>query len=236
MTSHKRLGEVLRDRRLISEAQLADALRHQQQRGGRLGEALVERGHVTETQLVDVLSVLLGVSVLDLRSCHVDSEAIECVSGAMASLYGLFPVRLRGEEPLRILTVAMSDPQNRKIRDELALLTGCQIEVVLARRSDIDSAIRQNYQNSESAREAEKPVPLTTVKKTPSGGMPGLRRLLPPRIEATIDPETFVRYAHQLEALLRILSRRGIIDQDEFVRELEMVERKARVVRGRREK
>ena len=225
----KRLGEVLRECRLISEAQLTDALQYQNHLGGRLGAALVARGHLTETQLVQVLGGLLQIPVVDLRVEPMDSEAIECVPGGMAAKHGLFPIRLRTEGGQRVLTVAMRVPQDRRAQEELAFLTECRVVGVLARASDIDSAIRRTYGRGGDPTPDE-PIPLT-VKKDPANGMawrPSAARK--PRAEAVTqkaprpssdEVRALMALERKFQALLRLLIRRGLVNPTDFARELD---------------
>ena len=58
------LGEILTERGLISQLELEDALREQEEEGGRLGEILFARGLVSGVDLRDALAEQHG---LDLR-------------------------------------------------------------------------------------------------------------------------------------------------------------------------
>jgi hypothetical protein len=141
----KRLGEILLERRLITMAQLSDALALQRQRGMRLGAALVARGHITEDQLVQALSQIMRIPVVDLTKVVADAEAVELVGARLASEQDLFAYAVRRERGRRVLTVAMSDPLNVRVIDELGFITDATIEPVLARASDIDGAIRRQF-------------------------------------------------------------------------------------------
>lgn len=141
----KKLGELLIERRLITPSQLSDALTLQRRNGMRLGAALVARGHLDETQLVGALGALLGVPVVDLGHIEPDPEAVRRVRKAFASEHDLFPFRIRRERGRTVLTVAMSDPLNYRVVDELGFVTNTAIETVLARATDIDTLIRKHY-------------------------------------------------------------------------------------------
>jgi GSPII_E N-terminal domain. len=56
-----RIGSLLVEKGLITEAQLQEALRRQQQRGGKLGQILVEMKAIGEEELLEVLAKQLGV-------------------------------------------------------------------------------------------------------------------------------------------------------------------------------
>ena len=141
----KKLGEVLLEQGLITREQLSDALTLQRRNGMRLGAALVARGHLTESKLVAALGTLLELTVVELSRTDPDPAAVRLVSRSFASDHDLFPFALRRERGRTVLTVAMSDPLNYTVIDELGFITNAQIEAVLARSSDIDQAIRRNY-------------------------------------------------------------------------------------------
>jgi hypothetical protein len=141
----KKLGEELLDRRLITPKQLSEALELQRRRGLRLGSALVQCGHLDETHLVKVLSDLLHIRVVDLSRIEPDPHAVRMVKHAFAAENELFPFEQRWERGRTHLVVAMSDPLNVRVIDELGFITNANIEPVLARPSDVDMAIRKHY-------------------------------------------------------------------------------------------
>lgn len=142
----KKFGEVLVEQGAITPGQLRDALALQRRRGMRLGAALVNLGHLSETQLVDCLSGILQIPIVDLTRVETSPEAMALVKGSYAADHELFPYALQhGERNRRILSVAMSDPLNVRVIDELSFVTNSTIEPRLARPTDIDAAIRKHY-------------------------------------------------------------------------------------------
>ena len=141
----KKLGEELLERRLITPKQLSEALEVQRRRGLRLGAALVQCGHLDETHLVKVLSEVLGIRVVDLSRIEPDPHAIQMVKHAFATENDLFPYEQWWERGRTHLTVAMADPMNYRVIDELGFITNANVEPVLARPSDVDLAIRKYY-------------------------------------------------------------------------------------------
>jgi hypothetical protein len=145
VAAKKKLGEVLMDRQLITQSQLAEALALQRQRGMRLGAALIARGYISEEQLVAALGSTLNLPVVDLNKVEVSEEALRLVGPRAASENDFFPFGLRRERGRVVLTIAMADPLNVRAIDELGFVTDSVIEVVLARPSEIDAAIRRRF-------------------------------------------------------------------------------------------
>lgn len=141
----KKFGELLLERKMITPEQLAAALSLQRQRGLRLGAALVVGGHITETQLVDVLGDVLGAKVVDLQGVVAGNDVLRLVPHRFCLDHEVFPFALRRERGKRILSVAMSDPLNYRIIDELSFMTDAQIEPHLARATHIELAIARHY-------------------------------------------------------------------------------------------
>lgn len=100
------LARILRDRGIVTERQLQEAIQHQVLYGGRLGTNLYELGFVTEERLQEALARAHGVPALpvDLRAVHPDTVAL--VPRALAVKHKVFPYRLQG----RTLTLLMLDP------------------------------------------------------------------------------------------------------------------------------
>lgn len=128
-----RLGERLLARRLINEGQLKRALELQPQTLRPLGTVLVELGALDEDRLTAVLGEHLQVPVADLRRQAVDPDAAELVPADFARRHVLLPIRRENGE----LTVAMADPGNLHLVNDIRLLTGLAILPHVASRSDI---------------------------------------------------------------------------------------------------
>jgi type II secretion system (T2SS) protein E len=143
--ARKKLGEVFIERGIIDEDQLNSALAYQRQWGHRLGVALVAKGFVTEGMLAKVLGEVMSLPTIDLSKGKVDPEAMRMIPYNTCENNDLIPVSLEQKGKSRVLTVAMADPMNVAIIDEIEFTTGCKVRPVLAMISAINSAIRKFY-------------------------------------------------------------------------------------------
>ncbi len=128
-----KLGELLVSQGVLSEEQLAAALKQQAAKGKKLGETLVERGVISASDLVNVLAAKLGVKGCCLRHGLIDPVVAKMITREEAErlrAMPMFKVRSR-------LTVAMAHPQNLPAIDRLQVLTGCEINPVLALESNV---------------------------------------------------------------------------------------------------
>jgi hypothetical protein len=102
------LARVLRDRGIVTERQLQEAIQHQVLYGGRLGTNLHELGFITEERLLEALARAHGVqpAVVDPREILPDTLAL--VPKGLAAQHKVFPYRVRGKT-LFLLMVSPND-------------------------------------------------------------------------------------------------------------------------------
>jgi hypothetical protein len=143
--ARKRLGELLLERRVITQEQLASALTLQRQIGGRLGNALVAKGYLTDAQLCRTLGDALGLPVLEVVGLK-DWPALHLLRASFCERHEVFPVALDDSRTgRRHLMVAMADPLNLPAIEQIEFTTGCKVDPALASRSQIRSAILHFY-------------------------------------------------------------------------------------------
>ncbi len=141
MSAKKALAELLVSSHLIDLDQLEQARRDQKANGGRLTTSLVRLGFVKEGQLTEFLGKQFGLPTIDLNGFDVDPEAIKLLSRQVCDKHVVVPVSRAGKS----LVVAFADPSNIYVKDDLALLTRCKIEAVVASEASIIHAIDKYY-------------------------------------------------------------------------------------------
>ena len=127
------IGQVLLDEGLITQEQLARALDVQRTTPLHLGAVLVSQGAVAEDDLTMVLSVHLDAPVADLKHTDVDAEVARLVPEEFARHNLVLPLRRENGH----LSVAMGDPSNVHLLNDLRLITGLQVVPNIAGPSDI---------------------------------------------------------------------------------------------------
>lgn len=100
------LARILRDRGIVTERQLQEAIQHQVLYGGRLGTSLYELGFITEERLQEALGRAHGVptTAVDLR--EIQPEAVALLPKSLAAKHKIFPYRIKG----KTLFLLMVDP------------------------------------------------------------------------------------------------------------------------------
>lgn len=165
-----RLGELLLKEGLINSGQLEKAISAQRQEGSRLGEILVKLGMVKEEQMVTVLGKQLNIPYFSLGTGMLKPAADQGLEHLIPQDFALKNSILPLSRTLKSLTVAMSDPLDLILIDNLRRLTGCEINPVIATRSDITKAIDGFYGKSAMFRDAvEASYDLSSIEPTGQG-------------------------------------------------------------------
>jgi type IV pilus assembly protein PilB len=137
----KQLGELLLDRRIITQQQLQKALSIQKEKGGLLGNILVLLSYATEEQIAQALTTQFGFPYLPLKNYEVDEAIVKLVPKNVAVQYNLIAVDKIGNS----LTIAMSDPLNFHAIEDVELITNCKVQVFVSTQTDIKESIKRYY-------------------------------------------------------------------------------------------
>ncbi len=135
------VGSILLERGLVSREQLELAVAEQRASGERLDRVLVRLGIVSRDQVLGAIGDQLHMPVVDLGALAVEPKVLEMLPAKLVYKQNCVPIA-RVENTL---TVATSDPFELTVLDELRLLTGCSIELVLADEEELHGFIREHY-------------------------------------------------------------------------------------------
>ncbi len=135
------IGVILEKRGLITSGQLDEAIAEQRKSGERLDRVLVRLGFVSSEDVLHALGDQFHMPVVDLAETAVEPGVLEALPAQLVYKQNCVPIgRNNGT-----LTVATSDPFELTALDELRLLTGCAIELVLADEAELHKFIRSHY-------------------------------------------------------------------------------------------
>ncbi|WP_164018405.1 general secretion pathway protein GspE [Pyxidicoccus trucidator] len=149
-----KLGELLIKANVLQESQLKAALAEQAKWGGKLGEILVRMSLVSEDILVRALSKQLGMPAVNLDAVQMVPPHVKAkISSQMARDFSVLPLQLRDDG--KTLVVAMSDPLNVRMLDELRAVTKCRIVPNVAGRSSIARAFSRIYEENAELEDAD---------------------------------------------------------------------------------
>ena len=143
----KRLGDILIDSGFLSQAELQEALEAQRNDSTkkRLGEIIVEKGLLTELDILRAISSQYDLPIIDLQQVDIDQEATKVVTEQYCEENLIIPVAFDGDDDNKKLVVAIYDPLNILVTDDLRFRTGKDIVTLLAPKQQILTAIKMNY-------------------------------------------------------------------------------------------
>ena len=173
----KRLGEVLRERGHISHADLNKAIEDQQGKLIHLGELMLDRGLVAKQELAAALTEITHVPYVDCDNIEIEPEVLGLLPRAIAKRCCVLPVHCQGTK----LVVAMAEPQNLQVLDELRFSTGMDIIPRFAFRSEISNAVDKAYGQVEEAQAA------VAEAIAPTNDDPGMEFISSSSLQRNID-------------------------------------------------
>ncbi len=141
MAERKKLGDLLKEAGVIDDFQLEAALAHQRNWGGKLGSIVVELEFAREEDIARVLAETLKIPYVNLFEPELTPDVVKLLKADVAKKFGVFPVK----KEANALVLAMSDPMDIEIMDNIRFATGLAVKPVLAMASEIKAAIRKYY-------------------------------------------------------------------------------------------
>jgi type IV pilus assembly protein PilB len=141
----ERIGDLLMREGLITKEQLARALQEQKQNGTRVGYNLVKLGYVQETEITRMLARQYRMPAVDLSKFEVDPRIAKLIPPDLATKHLVLPLKRDG----RTLTVAMADPSNMGVIDDLKFITRYDIQPVIAGEFTLRNHIEKHYESSD---------------------------------------------------------------------------------------
>jgi len=134
------IGVMLLEEGLLTRNDLERAAGIQAESGGPLTRILVEEHIVAEADLVKTLARHIGIEYVDLAEIAIDPAAAALVPESLARRYSVMPIGFDGDR----LVVAMADPGNVLVMDDLRAVTGLHVVPRISTRSGIEDAIRRS--------------------------------------------------------------------------------------------
>jgi type IV pilus assembly protein PilB len=143
--AHRRIGQVLVDMGFITDEQQELLVDEQHEHPGQLlGKVAIDMGLINEEQLVQALAEQLSLQATSISEITIKKDVLAMVTAPMAQMYRIVPVEFDGDT----LTVAMCDPQNLSVQDELRTFLGFNIRVVVTAESSMTAALERYYGES----------------------------------------------------------------------------------------
>lgn len=182
------IGEILKHKGIITEAQLTEVLAVGKRTNERVGKVLVNLGYCTEKDIAEGLADQYGIPSIMLSSVILEPEVLGRVPEAVARKYKVIPVSIEGDT----LKTAMLDPLDVFAIDELKKITGLNIDPLVTTESEIMKALGQYRGMGSSIEEA--------VSRIQASGVELLKgeEALPEKLEKIAGETSIVQLANQI--------------------------------------
>jgi type IV pilus assembly protein PilB len=134
------LGQLLLARGIVTAEQIEQALAEQKDKGHRklLGELLVEMGYCTENQIASALAQGYGVPYAQVTPKICDPKVIEILPREFLEEYIVLPLF----KVNNVLTIAVNEPTNVFLIDEIERISGCKVQIVCSTSKDIKATLQ----------------------------------------------------------------------------------------------
>ncbi|MGB3863977.1 MAG: ATPase, T2SS/T4P/T4SS family, partial [Candidatus Aminicenantaceae bacterium] len=142
------LSELLVKEKLLDKEQLKEIQDFQEKNDVSTGTAVVSLGYISEEDMAQALSRQLGYPYINLDQFEVYPDVINLIPVEIAKKYLIMPIhRIRS-----FLTLAMVDPTDLDVIEDIRFRTGLSIQPVIASETGITNAIKKYYGSSDSLR------------------------------------------------------------------------------------
>ena len=179
------LGTLIFRAGLLAEEQLEDALQEGMRSGKRLGEVLLERGWLHERDLGRLLAGQKGLPFVEVRASDAEASALQLIPEEKARLQHTLPLRHEDGQ----LVVAVADPSNELVIENLRRTIGSEPRLVVAPQSELIRAISEAYATVALHEPAPAPQELTLTPEPTLAPEPTPQPEPPIQPEATFAPE-----------------------------------------------
>src|SRR5579862_161759 len=185
------IGTVLLARRAVTEDQLRQAVEIQRESRGQLGRILVEMGAVSARELARAVAQQWGLPFAEL-SDDGHPEVARLIPPALAQRHGVVAIDRTADR----VVVAMADPANVVAIDDVRLLTGLEVDIIIASADDIARA-QNRLQGIDAEMEAllkGAPAPESEVIDEPAG----TDEVAVERLRTMVEEAPIVRVVNQI--------------------------------------
>ncbi|MDR3607237.1 MAG: type II secretion system ATPase GspE [Oligoflexia bacterium] len=144
-----KIGEILLKHTSLTAEQLAEAIQTQAREGGLLGDILVRKNLILPHELMRALCIQIGIPFIeDLKANEIDPALLSTIPINYAKTKECLPIGIQPGPHGDILIVCVSDPFAPAIADDLRVLTGKHIRIVVSTSMRIQDAINRVYERS----------------------------------------------------------------------------------------
>ena len=135
------ITEILLEKGLLNPDELREAIALQKAEGLRLDRAIIQLGHLSERQMLEVMAEQFHLPLISLTDTVIEPQVLRALPAKIVYRKRVIPIARHNGT----LDVATSDAFDLYAIDDLRLMTGLNIQPMLATRDDIEKIIKTHY-------------------------------------------------------------------------------------------
>src|ERR1051325_7127347 len=135
------LIEIVKRRGLLDERQLQEVTEEHARSGKSIAQVLQDFSIIDEPRLLQLVADELGTEYADLEKLELTPDILKSIPASVARMYGAIPIRSEGNT----VYVAVLDPLNPQVIDELAFVLGKDVQIIVAASDQIENAMKKFY-------------------------------------------------------------------------------------------
>ena len=139
MITPRTLGQILREKGVITDGQLKKAVALKDSMSIRLDEAIIKLGFLGAEDILHGFAEQFDLKIVNPLDISIPDTVIHAVPKEIAKKYHIIPV----DKQKGLLTVAITNPLDLSISDDLRFTLNTEIECVLSTHEKIEKAIIQ---------------------------------------------------------------------------------------------
>lgn len=141
-SKRRSIGDILVEQGVITPLELDEALQRQRLTGDFLGRVLVRMELCEEQDVLEALGVQQGMERVDLSRLQIKDEVLRKLPPDVAKFYNVMPIREREDGTI---VVALADPLNLSLLDDLQQIIGRPVVGAVSNMQDVSASIKSNY-------------------------------------------------------------------------------------------
>jgi len=216
----QRVAEELMEAGLITEEQMGKTLEYAQSLGGSVGQIVMRLGFADEGKVFAFMLKKYRLPTVDLSGMVIPTELVRNVPWELIKKHEVLPFH----KDRRTLSLAIADPSDISVIEEIQFQIGMQVELHLAKRSDIIAAAKDYHGEMVKRAEEDKkslsqgklrPASHATLQALQTTTEGALVENLRTRSEGKLSTQNLSK-GDMREALIPALLKKGVITRSEL--------------------
>lgn len=137
----KYINDTLLEKKIITKTQLDEVIEEKKRSGKLITRIFVDQGYISSSFLLRLISEQVGMEPIELKGKVPEPKALSLINAASARLYRILPLRIVGNT----LDVALADPFNPMVFDDLRFMLGMEIRGFIADELELMESLDKYY-------------------------------------------------------------------------------------------